>query len=194
LIVQGKVSAVASNHPQAPKEGDTASHVWATAGSRQKKEQGAKTWKQFLTAVCGDGIETMDDDELQDLSEEIIDEDSLVGEEMVVRVREIDTEAGGIFTKHFWEGFATDKDRDEIEASAKKLAKEEYVDPRDDDDEEDEKPRRRRKRADDDEEDEKPRRRRKRADDDEEDEKPRRRRKRADDDEEDEKPRRRSRR
>jgi len=112
FVIEAKVKAVTSDHPEVPKVGTICAHVWAVSGA--KREMGMANWMEFMSAVTGCSPDEKSDDDWQELSEAIIDEDQLNGTDMLLQVFMTKTKAGNDFTVHKWQGFPSKEDYEEF--------------------------------------------------------------------------------
>lgn len=107
FIIECKVIAAISEHPDAPKVGETAAQGWNASG--EKRDIARNTWLGFLCRVYNCQKEDYNDAQWKKISTKVIDENKLAGTRMYLEIFMKKTKKGGDFTQHAWRGIATAK-------------------------------------------------------------------------------------
>ena len=105
FVVETKVIAVDSSHPDAPQVGETAAQVWNASGD--KREIARNTWLGFLCMCYQVKKEDYDDSQWKDISGQVLNDNALQGYRMFLEVFMKKTREGGDFTQHAWRKPAT---------------------------------------------------------------------------------------
>lgn len=106
FVIEAYVWGTNSQHPDAPRPGETASQVWTTGGN--KEEIAMSTWLSFLCACYGLDGSALDAEQWRYLSRNVLAGNMLVGTMHKVEVWEkAKKNSPGIFTMHKWLGPAT---------------------------------------------------------------------------------------
>ena len=105
FVIECKIVATDSDHPEAPKPGELAAQVWNASG--EKRDIARATWMGFLTTVYDKKQEELTAEQWKQVSAQVIDNKALDGQRLYLEVFMKKTRAGGDFTYHKWVGVAT---------------------------------------------------------------------------------------
>ncbi len=105
FVIETTVRGIASEHPEAPKVGETAAQVWNASGD--KRDIARNTWLGFLCAAYGCKQTEYNGEEWKNVSNAVIEQNALEGTLLFLEVFMKTTRAGNPFTQHAWKGTPT---------------------------------------------------------------------------------------
>lgn len=111
FVIEAVVKGALGVPEGGPDVGDTCAQVWNVSG--EKRELGLGTWKGFLEGIQGDEIDSYSDEQLEHLSNKILD-GALEGKMVRLDVWTTTTKSGGDFTVHRWLGAPSEADLEEF--------------------------------------------------------------------------------